>query len=32
MRKYGAESSAALVQKLLAGGSSLDIVLGPDEA
>ena len=31
MRKYGAESSSALVQKLLAGGSSLDIVLGPDE-
>ena len=32
MRKYGADSSAELVQKLLAGGSSLDIVLGPDEA
>lgn len=31
MRKYGADSSAELVQKLLAGGSSLDIVLGPDE-
>ena len=31
LRKYGAESSSALVQKLLAGGSSLDIVLGPDE-
>ncbi len=31
MRKYGADSSAELVQKLLAGGSSLDIVLGPDD-
>ena len=28
MRKYGAASSAELVQKLLAGGSSLDIVQG----